>query len=109
MAYYCGRDAVTGMKNFESRSKKVEVTRNAFKKVEGLHLQSFLQKVCAHMHLKESTLRSTQTYIDALVTEHHADNKDSVNQTAGMRRFCSFRARGLAHSTTVFTSAQLQM
>ena len=57
------------MKNLESRSRKEELTRNAFKKLEGLHLPSFLRKVCAHMNLKDSTLRSTQNYIDALITE----------------------------------------
>ena len=104
------------MKNLESKSKKEDFTRNAFKKLEWLHLPSFLQKVCAHMNLKESTIRSTQTYIDALITEQwvtfhldHPDNKDFVNQTAGMRRFRSFSARGLAHSTTFLTSAQLPM
>ena len=68
------------------------------------------------MNLKDSTLRTTKNYIDALITEQwvtfhvdDADNKDFVNQTAGMRQFCSFSAQGLAHSTTFFTSAQLLM
>ena len=116
MAYYCDREAVTGMKNLESKSKKEDVTRNAFKKLEGLHLPSLLQKVCAHMNLKDWTLGTTKNYIDALITEQwvtfhldHPDNKDYVNQTAGMRQFRSFSARGLAQSTTFFTSAQLPM
>ena len=76
------------MKNLESKSRKGEVTRNVFKKLEGLHLPRLLQKVCAHMNLKDSTLRSTQNYIDALITEQwvifhldHPDNKQYVNQT----------------------------
>ena len=104
------------MKNLESKSKKEDVTRNAFKKLEGLHLPSLLQKVCAHMNLKDSTLHSTQNYIDALITEQwvifhldHPDNKHYVNQTAGMRQCRSFSTRGLAHSTTFFTSLQLLM
>ena len=104
------------MKNLESKSKKEDPTRNAFKKLEGLHLPSLLQKVCAHMNLKHSTLRSTQNYIDALMKKQwvifhldHPDNKQYVNQTAGMRQCCSFSARGLAHSTTFFTSVQLRM
>ena len=116
LAYYCGREAVTGMKNLESTRKKDHITRNAFKKLEGLHLPGFLQKVCMHMNLKQSTIRSTQTYIHAFVTEQwvtfhldHQDNKDFVNQTAGMRRFRSFTARGLTHSTSFLTSAQLRM
>ena len=116
MAYYCGREAVTGMQNLESKSRKEEVTRNAFKKLEGLHLQSLLRKVCAHMNLKDSTLRSIQNYIDALITKQlvifhldSPDNKQYVNQTAGMRQCRSFSARGLAHSTTFFTSVQLRM
>ena len=115
MAYYCGREAVTGMKNLVSKSRKEDVTRNAFKKLEGLHLPSLLQKVCAHMNLKDSTLRSTQNYIDALITEQwvilhldHPDNKQYVNETAGMRQCRSFSARGLAHSTTFLTSVQLR-
>ena len=70
------------MKNLESKSRKEDITRNAFKKLEGLHLPSLLQKVGAHMNLKDSTLRSTQKYIDALITEQwvifhldHPDNK----------------------------------
>ena len=104
------------MKNLKSKSRKEDVTRNAFKKLEGLHLPSLLQRVCAHMNLKESTIRSTQTYIDALITEQlvtfhldHPDNKDFVNQTAGMRQFRSFNAQRLAHSTGFFTSARLPM
>ena len=65
------------------------------------------------MNLKDLTLRTTR---NALITEprvtfhlDHPDNGDYVNQTAGMRQFCSFSARGLAHSTTLLTSAQLPM
>ena len=104
------------MKIPESRSKKEDVSRNAFNKLEGLHLPSLLQKFCAHINLKESTLCSTQYYIDAFITEQwvkfrldHSDNKDFVNQTAGMCRLRSFSARGPAYPTTFFTSAQLQM
>ena len=104
------------MKNLESESKKEDVTRNAFKKLEGRDLPVLLQKLWGHMNLKERTIRSTQTYIAVLITEqwvtshlHHPDNKDFVNQTAGMRWFRSFNARGLAHSTTSLTSAQLPM
>ena len=35
------------MKNLETNSRKEEVRRNAFKKLEGLHLPSLVQKVCA--------------------------------------------------------------
>ena len=59
LAYYCGRDAVTGIRNLESKSKKEDVTRNAFKKLEGLHLPSLLQNVCTQMNSKVSTLRTT--------------------------------------------------
>ena len=104
------------MKNLETKSRKEEVTRNAFKKLEGLHLPSLLQKVCAHMHLKESTSRTTQNYIDAQITDQcvmfhldHPDNKQYVNQTAGTRQCRGFSARGLGHSTTAFASVQLPM
>ena len=116
LAYYCGCEAVTGMKNPEKKSKKEDVTRNAYKKLEGLHLPSLLQKVCAHMNQRDSTLRTTQNYIDALISEQwvifhldHRDNKQYVNQTAGMCQCCSFSALGLARSTTFFTSVQLPM
>ena len=104
------------MKNLQTKSKKEDVTRNAFKKLEGLHLPSLLQKVCAHMNLKDSSLHTTQNYIEALITEQwvifhldHPDNKHYVSQSAGMRQFRSFSAPGLAHSTTFFTCAQLPM
>ena len=68
------------------------------------------------MNLKESTIRSTQTYIDALITEQlvtfhldYPDKKDFINQTAGMCQFRSFNARGIVHSTGFCTSAQLPM
>ena len=68
------------------------------------------------MNLKESTTRSSPTYIDALITEQwvtfhldHPDNKDFDDETAGLCRFCSFSARGLTHSTGFFTCAQLPM
>ena len=104
------------MKNLEAKSRKEEVTRNASRKLEGLHLPSLLQKVCAHMNPKDSTLRGTQNYIAAQITEQwvifhldHPDNKQYVNQTAGLRQCRSFSARGLAHSTIFFTSVQLPM
>ena len=87
------------MKNLENKIKKEDVTRNAFKKQEGLHLPSLLQKVCAHMNLKDSTLRTTQNYIDALIMEQwvifhldHPVNKQYFNRTAGMRQCRSFSA-----------------
>ena len=65
------------------------------------------------MNLKDSTLRTTQNYIDALITEQwvifhldHPGNKQYVNQTAGMRQCRGFSAREPAHSTTFFTSVQ---
>ena len=92
------------MKNLESRSRKEEVTRNAFNKLEGLHLPSLLQNVCAHVNLKDSTLRTTQNDIDAQITDQwvmfhldHPDNKQYVNQTAGMCQCRGFSARALAH------------
>ena len=69
LAYYCGKGAVNGMKNLQSRSKKEEVPRNAFKKLEGLHFPSSLQKVCSHMNVKDATVRSTQAHIDMLISE----------------------------------------
>ena len=39
----------------------MDVTRNAFKKLEGLHPPSLLQNVYAHMNLKDATIRSTQS------------------------------------------------
>ena len=104
------------MKNLETKSRREEVTKNGFKKLDGLHLSSLLQKVYVHMNLKDSTLHTTQNYIDAQITEQlvifhldHPDNKQYVNQTAGMRQCRSFSARGLAHSTTFSTSIQLPM
>ena len=104
------------MKNLETKSKNEDVTRNVFKKLEGLHLPNLLQKVCAHMNLKDSTLRTTQNYIDVLTTEQwvifhldHPDNKHYVNQSAGMCHCRRFSARGVAHSTTFFTCARLPM
>ena len=68
------------------------------------------------MNLKDATICSTEAHIDGLITEQwvtfhldHPGNKDFVNQTAGMRRFQSFSARGLGHSPNVFTSTQLPM
>ena len=87
------------MKNLDGKSTKEDVTRNAFKKLEGLYLPSLLQKVCAHINLKELTIHNTQSQIDTLITEQWVtfdldlpDKKDFVNQTAGMRRFRSFCA-----------------
>ena len=98
------------------RSRKEDLTGNAFKELEGLHLPSLSQKVCAQLNLKDGTIRSTQAHIAALITAQrvtfhfdHQDNKALVNQTAGMRRFRSFSARGLAHSPAFSTLPQLPM
>ena len=99
MAYYCGHHAVNGIKNPEGKSRKEDVTSNAFRKLEGLHLPTLLQKVCVNKKVEDATIRSTQSKIDVLITEQwvthhldHPDDKDFVNQTAGMRRFRSFIA-----------------
>ena len=61
------------------------------------------------MNLRDATIRSGRCQIDALITEQwvnfhldHPDNRHFVNQTAGMRQFRSFNARGLAHSPAIF-------
>ena len=91
MAYCCGMDLVNGIKDLESRSRKEDVSRNALRRLEGLHLPCLLQNVCAHMNLKDAARHSTQAHSDTLLTEEsvtfhldHPDNKDLVNQTAGM-------------------------
>ena len=103
-------DGVNGMKNLEGKSMKEDVTRNTFKKLEELHLPSLLQKVCGHMNVKDATIRSTHSQIDALITEQwvtfdldHPDNKDFVHRTAGMWQLRSFRARGLTQAPTIFS------
>ena len=55
--------------NLEGKSRKKDVIRNVFKKPEGLHLPSLLQKVFAHMNLKDATIHSIQAHIDAMITE----------------------------------------
>ena len=78
---------------------------------------SLLQKVWAHMKLKDVPICSTQAHREALITEHwvtfHLDlpnRNDFVNHNAGKRQFCSYSARGLTHSTAIFfTSTQLPM
>ena len=104
---------MTGTRNLGGKSRKEDVTRKAFKKLEGLHLPSSLQKVCALMNLKDATIQNTQSQIDALITEQwvtfhldHLDNKDFVNQTAGMRRSHSCSARGLTHSPASYSHLQ---
>ena len=103
-------DAVNGMRHHEGKSRKEDVTRNAFKNLKGLHPPSLLQKVCGHTNLKDATIHSTQCQIDALITEQwgtihldHPDNKDFVNQTVGMQQFRSLNARGLAHSPAILS------
>ena len=80
------------MRNLKGKSRKEDVTRNAFQMLEGLHLPRVLQKVCADMNLKDATIRSTKSQIDALLTEQwvsfHLDNPDDkvcVNFTASVR------------------------
>ena len=69
------------MKNLKGKSKKGDVTSNAFKKLEGLHLPSILQNIRAHMAVEDWNLRTTQNYIDALITEQwvtfHLDHPDN--------------------------------
>ena len=59
LTYYCGMDTLNGMKNLEDGSRKEGITRNAFKKLQGLHLPGFLQTVCAHTNLKNATIHGT--------------------------------------------------
>ena len=82
-------NALKGMRNLGDRSRREDVTRNAFKKLEGLHPPNLLQKVCAHMNLKNATIRSTQADIDALIMEQwvtfHVDDPDNTfRQLDGM-------------------------
>ena len=109
LVYWCGMHAVNSVRILESWSRKEDVTRCAFKKLEELHLPSLLQQVCAHMNLKHATIHSIQAHIDTLITEQtvtfqldHPGNKNFLNQTAARRYFCSCSARGLAHSIVIF-------
>ena len=97
------------MKNLESKSRKDDVTRNAFKKLEGLHLPSFLKKVCAHMNLKESTIRSTHTYIDALITERRVTSHPSNRRYASVWQLRCVRARALNRLLHICTAADAKI
>ena len=110
-------NAVGCMKNLEGWGKNNEIPRNAFKKLQRLHLASSLQKVCAHMKLRDATIHSTQAHMHMLITEQwvkfhldHSQNKEFVSKTAVIWQFHSYSARGLAHSTsTFFPFVQLAM
>ena len=103
-------DALNGMKTLMVRSRKEDVTRNAFKKMEDLHLPSLLKTFRGHMNLKDATIRSAQTQIDPLITKQwvtiHLDipeKKDFVTLTVGMRQFRRVRARGLVYSPVIWS------
>ena len=68
------------MRNLEGKGRNEDVTRSAIRNLEGLHVFNFLQKVCAHMNLKDATIQSTQADIDVLSTEQwvtfHLDYPD---------------------------------
>ena len=51
------------MKSLETKSKKDDVTRNAFKKLEGLHLPSLLQNICVQMNMKELNYAPPRTLL----------------------------------------------
>ena len=71
------------------------------------------------MNLKDATIRSTRANIDALITEKWVtfrlddpDNKEFVNQMAGMQQFCSSSARGVVHSPPfchIYTAADAKI
>ena len=65
--YYAGPEAVKGLQKFHDKGEKV--TRNALKKLEGILLPEFCNKVAEVMQEEKTTLKSLQNSFDDIILE----------------------------------------
>ena len=66
-AYYAGPEAVKGLQKFHDKGEKV--TKNALKKLDGILLPEFYNKVAEVMQEEKTTLKSLQNSFDDIITE----------------------------------------
>ena len=66
-AYYAGPEAVKGLQKFHDKGEKV--TKNALKKLDGILLPEFYNKVAEVMQEEKTTLKSLQNSFDDIILE----------------------------------------
>ena len=66
-AYYAGPEAVKGLQKFHDKGEKV--TKKALKKLDGILLPEFYNKVAEVMHEGKTTLKSLQNSFDDIILE----------------------------------------
>ena len=66
-AYYAGPEAVKGLQKFHIKGEKV--TKNALKKLEGILLPEFYNKVAEVMQEEKTTLKSLQNSFDDIILD----------------------------------------
>ena len=66
-AYYAGPEAVKGLQKFHDKGEKV--TQNALKKLDGILMPGFYQKVAEEMQEEKTTLQSLQNSFHDIILE----------------------------------------
>ena len=66
-AYYAGPEAVKGLQKFHDEGEKV--TKNALKKLDGILLPEFYEKVAEVMQEEKTTLKSLQNSFDHIILD----------------------------------------
>ena len=66
-AYYADPEAVKGLQKFYDKGKKVK--KNALKKLDGILLPEFYNKVAEVMQEEKTTLKSLQNSFDDIILE----------------------------------------
>ena len=66
-AYYAGPEAVKGLQKFHDKGEKV--TKNALKKLDGILLPEFYNKVAEVMQEEKTTLKSLQNSFDDIILD----------------------------------------
>ena len=69
-AYYAGPEAVKGLQKFHNEGEKV--TKNALKKLDGILLPEFYEKVAEVMHEEKTTLKSLKNWFDDIILDQWA-------------------------------------
>ena len=92
-AYYAGPEAVKGLQKFHDKGKKV--TKNAPKKLDGILLPEFHEKVAEVMQEEKTTLKSLPNSIDDIILDQwvsmHLDHPHN-GQYVDLRKVCTIDA-----------------
>ena len=89
-AYYASPHAVQGLQRLHEKGERV--SKNALKKLDGIIIPPFYNKVAAEMRDERTTLQPLQKSIDTIIIEHwvmmHLDHPQNIQYVRPEKGVC---------------------